>query len=346
MFEWFAAFAVFLETDFAIAIAAALVAALLLLRRRVALLVALALLLVLLPSLKLAYHDARPCALTPGLVDCPTDGGLPSGHAASFGVLAFAAIGSPLFFVFGLLAALVAYSRIFLGVHSVQQVGAGVALAMVLYVIGLRIRHEFHKPVRFDSAWKADWNGKRELQRKLFHAVFGLAIVVFGVLFGRDALVVLLLVGVAALLSIMTLLMSGWRIPVISELFYRLERDVELPGKGAFYFVIGSLLAVGFAFGYEFALAVIAILAVGDGAASIVGRKFGVHRVHWNNSKSFAGSAAFFVAGAVVGFVFLGLPGVALAFVLAVVESLPLGIDDNLLIPVAALALEFAAHAL
>lgn len=338
----FLLFAEFLETDFALAVLAVLFFGLIVLKRRVSLLVALLLLLVLLPSLKLAYADARPCAVVPGIIECPFDYGLPSGHAAAFSLFAIAAVGSWWFFPFALLAIAASYSRVFLGVHSVQQVGAGIALVFVLYVIGLALRHRFHKPVRFGGAWKtARLKTRQEASRKAVHVVLGTVMVLFGVLFGRDALIALLSVALLGLLAVATLLMKGWRLPLLSRVFDEFERDVDLPGKGAMYFVVGSLLVASFSQRFEYALAVIAVLALGDGLATIIGKFFGRARVAWNKAKSWEGTAAFAVVGALAGYVFIGLASVPLALILAFAETLPLDVDDNLLIPFVALLLEF-----
>ncbi len=343
----FLLFSRFLESDFSVAMLAVLFLALIVLRRRVSLLMALLLLLLLLPSLKLAYADARPCVFAPGLVACPNEFGLPSGHAASFGLFAIAAVGSWWFFPFALLALAVAYSRIFIGVHSIPQVGAGIALAALLYVIGLSFRHRFHKPVHFGGAWKTTRLKKRqELSRKAVHMVLGTLIVLLGVLFGRDALIVFLSVALAGLFAVATLLMKGWRLPLLSRVFDEFERDVDLPGKGAMYFVIGSLLVSSFSQNFGYALAAIAILALGDGFATIVGKLFGRARVAWNKAKSWEGTIAFAVAGALAGYVFIGLAAVPLSLVLAFAETLPLDVDDNLLIPFVALLLEFMVRVL
>jgi uncharacterized protein (TIGR00297 family) len=107
-----------------------------------------------------------------------------------------------------------------------------------------------------------------------------------------------------------------------------------------------------------------ALLAFGDGAASLVGRHAGGPKLPWNRSKSLAGFAAFTVSGgaAVSTLLFLSssgvlpfrdaglldpaLPGcwwfgVALcaALLAAAVESLPGGLDDNLTVPWAGAAL-------
>ncbi|MGH9348075.1 MAG: DUF92 domain-containing protein [Vicinamibacterales bacterium] len=97
-----------------------------------------------------------------------------------------------------------------------------------------------------------------------------------------------------------------------------------------------------------------AILAVGDGAATIAGRRAGIRRLPWNRDKTWAGTAAFAVLGGAAAvllcwwtqpglstpapawFVF-GAPWLA-AIAAALVETIPVRLDDNLSVPFAAAA--------
>lgn len=106
----------------------------------------------------------------------------------------------------------------------------------------------------------------------------------------------------------------------------------------------------------EIVASVWATLAFGDGMASIVGRSLGGPRLPWNPKKTWAGTLAYGFFGALGGAVALGIAlwqlerspdlayilalAVATAGVAAWVESLPLGLDDNITVPpFAALAL-------
>jgi len=116
-------------------------------------------------------------------------------------------------------------------------------------------------------------------------------------------------------------------------------------------------VAIGFAlFPGWIAAAAWGVMALGDAAASLVGgTRAGALRLPWHGKKSFAGTAAFLVAGAagalgVLVVVFPGESGYALehmpdhlftAIVMgtvaaAAVESIPLPVDDNLPILLAA----------
>lgn len=84
------------------------------------------------------------------------------------------------------------------------------------------------------------------------------------------------------------------------------------------------------------------MLAFGDGVATLAGRAMPHPRLPWNRSKSWAGLTAFVVAGAAAGIAVAywmtyrePLIVLVVAVVAGVVESLPLGLDDNITVPFA-----------
>lgn len=86
-----------------------------------------------------------------------------------------------------------------------------------------------------------------------------------------------------------------------------------------------------------------ALLAFGDGTATLAGKAMRIASLPWNGDKSWGGLVAFFVAGggaaiAVAYWMGYRAPLVVLiaALAAAITESLPLGVDDNLTVPFAA----------
>lgn len=86
-----------------------------------------------------------------------------------------------------------------------------------------------------------------------------------------------------------------------------------------------------------------AMLAFGDGVATLAGRAMRIAPLPWNRDKSWGGLLAFVAAGAaggiaVASWLDYAAPYVVLltAVVCAIVESLPLRVDDNVTVPVAA----------
>jgi uncharacterized protein (TIGR00297 family) len=86
-----------------------------------------------------------------------------------------------------------------------------------------------------------------------------------------------------------------------------------------------------------------ALMAFGDGLATVVGRRFPIASLPWNRAKSLGGLLAFLVGGfvSVVTVIYLfGAPLtatiIAALVIAAIVESLPLGVNDNIVVPLAA----------
>jgi len=119
-----------------------------------------------------------------------------------------------------------------------------------------------------------------------------------------------------------------------------------------FYPIAVLLLILVFRKRLDIAAAAWAILAVGDGAATLAGRRFGRNRIAWNRDKTWEGTLAFVLAGsaAAVFLCWFTQPNVAtpasLTYVFvapilatiaaALVESIPVRLDDNLSVPFAA----------
>jgi uncharacterized protein (TIGR00297 family) len=100
------------------------------------------------------------------------------------------------------------------------------------------------------------------------------------------------------------------------------------------------------------------ILAAGDGAAALIGRRLGQSRWAWNRQKSVAGSVALFLVGGAAGaflawwcrppvipppyvWFSLGAPFIA-ALAAAAMETVPIRLDDNLSVPLTAASVLWA----
>ena len=109
-----------------------------------------------------------------------------------------------------------------------------------------------------------------------------------------------------------------------------------------------AILVLILMFRNQLSIAAIAwvILAFGDGFATLAGRALRGPSLPWNRSKTWSGFAAFLAGGsfgALAIAAWMGHPGSPLHVLLAVlcaaiVESLSLGVDDNLTVPAAAAA--------
>jgi phytol kinase len=175
-----------------------------------------------------------------------------------------------------------------------------------------------------------------ELRRKLFHLFFGLFLIFMLFYSGRINLIIFLCVFLFIGCIMILVMQKGWKIPIADWLEETFERkNVKFPGYGAFWYVVGALLVALFlGNAHEIAAAIVA-LAAGDSAATIFGI-LGTHPLPHNRRKTWEGSIAFFFFS-LPACLFAGWIGIALAAIAAIVESLDTRVDDNLLIPVAAI---------
>lgn len=152
----------------------------------------------------------------------------------------------------------------------------------------------------------------------------------------------------AALAALTAILFNAVVLPRIGG--RRLWREGEARSGFALgivlYPVAVLLLIVAFSRRLEVAAATWGILAFGDGMASILGMAIGRRKLPWNPAKSWAGSLAFVLFGGLAaailllwtapgryGFAFAVAIAFAAALFAALLESQPLGLDDNLGVP-------------
>lgn len=110
--------------------------------------------------------------------------------------------------------------------------------------------------------------------------------------------------------------------------------DAAFTGKGAFMAVLGAFLTALLFPAYL--VPALAVLAVADAVATLVGVRFGRWRTPWSARKSWAGIAAFLVCSAGVLFL-LGASWLVPALCATVVEAADYHgfffLDDNVLVP-------------
>ncbi|MDH7510010.1 MAG: hypothetical protein QHH04_03070 [Methanolinea sp.] len=173
----------------------------------------------------------------------------------------------------------------------------------------------------------------QEEARKLVHLGFGAAIAgaIFG--FSREQAILLLAGSLLPGLILAELVRNGHRVPLISFLVDRLEREGEFPGKGAISFVVSSLFCVTF-FSSAVAAAGVLSLAVLDSVSALAGLRFGKNRL--NGRKTLEGFFAGVAANSLVLCAFLDPARAILVSLVAGAVEVAAPLDDNLLIPPAA----------
>ncbi len=135
---------------------------------------------------------------------------------------------------------------------------------------------------------------------------------------------------IADLLRINFALAGQYFLLIFSRLLRRNERAKEL--TGATYLFISMMVTVYF-FPREAAIPAMMFATLADPVAALTGRKFGSKPFR---GKTLEGLAGFFIsASAIVVFMTdFSYAGVAIALLAAIIEFLPLKINDNVLVPV------------
>jgi dolichol kinase len=182
--------------------------------------------------------------------------------------------------------------------------------------------------------------------RHAFHAATGLVLAFLIFRMGKETGLILIgaLFLFTILMEILRLQVAGVN-KVLVSLVGPMLKDTEISHPTGVGYFLGGILLCLLLFGREVTLASIAILSVGDPTAAVIGRRWGRVRI---GEKSLEGTIGFFAGAMAAGMVFQGFwPGISMvtfsmgALIGAVVELLPLNIDDNLLLPLAAgLAME------
>lgn len=179
---------------------------------------------------------------------------------------------------------------------------------------------------------------KVEIYRDVVQIVIGLVIIVLFFIFSQkiaETMVVLLaLIGY----SVANLQIVGTS-KKISSLLLKLEREYTKFGDGAIWLAIGTVLTMGFVGNLSYLLVIFTALFIGDAVATIMGINFKTFRLFYNKKKSALGMITYFLIVSLIGYFFVGKVILPIAFVGAIMESLPLAINDNFSVPLVLLIL-------
>jgi len=187
-----------------------------------------------------------------------------------------------------------------------------------------------------------------ETQRQMLHLGFGLAAII---LLWNQWINVWHLVGLLLIGIVLSILSRNNKVPVIHQLLKIFGRpDEKPPGKGALALLIGVILALLLGKGTEISYAAIAILAVGDSAATVFGcRLQGSCHVRktkspFHQTKLLEGTLFGIICAGLAASIFVSITEAFIAAAAAMaVEGIEFRlrahpIDDNILIPLIAVA--------
>ena len=182
------------------------------------------------------------------------------------------------------------------------------------------------------------------MKRPLFHFLGGM-IFPIGYYFMDRGIVIRIMAVALALVLLFELvrvkypLYNAWLWKNFRGFFKEKEKNTV---TGMPYFISGILVTV-ILFDKPIAITALCFLTFGDVTAAMIGKKIGRHKIF--PPRSVEGSAAFFIIATLVGFILkqyffpasLTVTAILVsAFVAAVVETMPITLDDNLTIPIIA----------
>ena len=285
--------------------------------------------LILFIILKYYFHVPRVCT---GMPNCPSGFGFPSGHSTAVSIIALAFVKTELFPFYILFAILVMYSRMFVHAHTFYQVVASLPIAVLAY-------HTTN--VLFNYASKEGIinkkEAKNEIGRKIVHIIAAFIFVGLLLYLGRHTFAVLtfgILVVGGLLINLKLITKHVPFLKFLDHIENVLERPgIQTPAFGTTMYVLGILFATVSPINISYIIAIFLILGVGDGMATIVGKKYGKHRIL--DGKSVEGFLAFFVCTSILVYPLIGWIGVLGSLLGAILELVSIGIDDNLVIPIA-----------
>jgi len=184
-------------------------------------------------------------------------------------------------------------------------------------------------------AYKLSLN--REVQRKLIHISVSIIPIAYHLGIPKNTIIAACAVLAAGFLTADILrinfsLARRYFLKVFSALLREGEKENKL--TGASYLFIGTF-AVVYLFPIEAAVPAVLFAALADPVAAVIGKRFGSKEFF---GKTIEGAAGFFVSATAVILVFteFGWAGIGIALMSTVLEFLPIPVDDNLLIPLAA----------
>lgn len=277
---------------------------------------------------KLVYPQDRPCATDLYLekIACPSSSTFPSTHTATAATFAAFSIGTPIFIPAFIFYLIVAFSRMFLGLHYFVDVLVASAFGFASY---------FLVDSFLDSTKKRIASKSSNVFRGFLHIFFGLFIMFIITLsywYVNYPLLVsmsIILLVAFVLIFLLHLDKSGKRNDIIHEIIDFVSMRDRFPGESAIWFCLGAVILIGFTQDVVKSIAGIYVVTIGDVASAAFSSK--------PNKKSFFKnknvlSYSAFVVSSLPALILLGWEGLPIILLAALIESMDLKINDNFIL--------------
>lgn len=182
----------------------------------------------------------------------------------------------------------------------------------------------------------------KEISRQLIHAS-GIFILIMGLFLKIDVLILLCIIMVVTV-EMLFVLDKHIHIPLFSNILSVCKRSED--EKGFIYFFLGIIATLLiFSFNLSIAYAAIIMLLIGDSVSTLVGKRFGNHKLPYNKLKSFEGTIAFFIVSFVCSLIILPPAPAFVGSLAGALTEAYSPIDDNIPIPIiAATAMTIAIY--
>lgn len=278
--------------------------------------------------IKLTYQQERPCLSIPYIekTECPESSTFPSTHVASSAVFVPFTIGTAFFIPSILFFILVMFSRIYLGVHYLLDVLVASAIGFTIYFIVDRM---FGKNNEVRIASKSS-----NVLRGFFHLFFGLFIMfilMLSTLYSLYPIHITLIVLLLILITIFYLLhfVQSRKSNMLTEIMNFISIRDRFQGESAIWFIVGAMLLIGFTQDVNKSIAGLYIVTIGD-VASAAFSSYPRKKSFFKNKNLLSYSA--FVLSSLPSVLILGFQIVPIILIAALVESLDLKLNDNILL--------------
>ncbi len=180
-------------------------------------------------------------------------------------------------------------------------------------------------------------NGNRnrkmiEYRRNTAQTLLGVLVVFLLVIAGRQGLMAVLILIILGMFMASYSMMNKYN--PIPKALHMMERGKGTLGYGGVWLALGVLTAGSF-LSTNMVISIVIALFISDSLSTVVGLNYRKHRLPYNKNKTIAGTMTYFTSAALLSFPFIGIVAIPVAIIGALMESLPIRIDDNFSVAVA-----------